>query len=428
MKLLYPGAVGPQVQLLQLALLRAGYPPGALDGVFGVKTLNALRRFQRSQGLTPDGVAGPATHSALRPWYTGYVRHTLRPGETFYRLALRYGSTVGAIELANPGLDPLDLRPGGVVTVPLSFTVVPLEIDWCSPLLAFCCEGLRARYPALRLSGIGAGVLGSPLWRLTLGEGEGRALVNACHHANEWITTPLLLAFAEELAQAMAWGERIGGVDARALMEGRTLAILPCVNPDGLDLVTGDLTGTAAYARAGAIAASYPEFPFPAGWKANIEGVDLNLQYPAGWEEARRIKFAQGFVSPAPRDYVGEAPLSAPESRAVYNFTRSFDPALTVSLHTQGEVIYWKYQDLEPPGAREIALRMARASGYAVEDVPYASGFAGYKDWFVLAYLRPGFTVELGRGENPLPISEAQSIYPDLRAMLLEALLAVEQG
>ena len=271
-------------------------------------------------------------------------------------------------------------------------------------------------------------MLGSPLWRLTLGEGEGRALVNACHHANEWITTPLLLAFAEELAQALAWGERIGGVDARALMEGRTLAILPCVNPDGMDLVTGDLTGTAAYARAGAIAASYPEFPFPAGWKANIEGVDLNLQYPAGWEEARRIKFAQGFVSPAPRDYVGEAPLSAPESRAVYNFTRSFDPALTVSLHTQGEVIYWKYQDLEPPGAREIALRMARASGYAVEDVPYASGFAGYKDWFVLAYLRPGFTVELGRGENPLPISEAQSIYPDLRAMLLEALLAVEQG
>ena len=428
MKLLYPGASGPQVQLLQLALLRAGYPPGPLDGVFGVKTLNALRRFQQSRDLTPDGVAGPATHAALRPWYTGYVRHTLRPGETFYRLALRYGSTVGAIELANPGLDPLDLRPGGVLTVPLSFAVVPLEIDWCSALLAFCCEGLRARYPALRLGGIGAGVLGSPLWRLTLGEGAGRALFNACHHANEWITTPLLLAFLEELAQARAWGERIGGVEARALLEGRTLSVLPCVDPDGMDLVTGDLSGSAACARAREIAASYPEFPFPAGWKANIEGVDLNLQYPAGWEEARRIKFAQGFVSPAPRDYVGEAPLRAPESRAVYSYTRSFDPALTVSLHTQGEVIYWKYQDLEPPGAREIARRMAMAGGYTVEDVPYASGYAGYKDWFVLAYLRPGFTLELGRGENPLPIAEAQRIYPDLRAMLLEALLAVEQG
>ena len=39
-------------------------------------------------------------------------------------------------------------------------------------------------------------------------------------------------------------------------------------------------------------------------------GVDLNLQFPAGWEQAKEIKFAQGFTSPAPRDYVGSRSFS----------------------------------------------------------------------------------------------------------------------
>ena len=46
-------------------------------------------------------------------------------------------------------------------------------------------------------------------------------------------------------------------------------------------------------------------FLFQVGWKANINGVDLNLQFPAGWENAKEIKYAQGFNRPTPRDFVG---------------------------------------------------------------------------------------------------------------------------
>ena len=61
---------------------------------------------------------------------------------------------------------------------------------------------------------------------------------------------------------------------------------------------------------------------FHSGWYIfNTTGVDLNLQFPANWEKAKQIKFAQGFNRPAPRDYVGTAPLVAPEALAVYNFT-----------------------------------------------------------------------------------------------------------
>ena len=171
------------------------------------------------------------------------------------------------------------------------------------------------------------------------------------------------------------------------------------------------------------LAAAYPRFAFPEGWKANLRGVDLNLQYPADWERAREIKFAQGVVSPAPADYVGPAPLTAPESRALYDATLRFSPALILAYHTQGEVIYWRYRDYEPAGSRQTAAFFSELSGYAAEETPYASGFAGYKDWFIQDFNRPGYTVEAGRGVNPLPLSEFEGIYRQNEGILTMGLL-----
>ncbi len=411
MKVLRYGSRGPQVQLLQLALRRAGYDPGDTDGIFGARTQRALLSFQSAHRLSADGVAGVRTHTALYPWYAGYAVHTLRRGDTFYKLASAYGSSVRAIETANPGIDPLALRIGSALIVPFSFPVVPTDIDYCSSLISFCCRGLAARYPFITLGEMGKSVMGRPLYTLTLGSGGNRVFYNASHHANEWITTPVLLRYCEELSHAFAFGEEIYGTPAAGLLSLSRLSIAPAVNPDGIDLVTGDLTSGVYYDRAAAIGADYPQIPFPSGWKANIIGTDLNLQYPAGWSQAQEIKFAQGYISPAPRDYVGTGPLSAAESRSVYDFTLSFSPALTLSYHTQGNTIYWKFLDYEPKNSREIAKLFARASGYAVEETPHASGFAGYKDWFIQNYNRPGYTIEAGLGSNPLPLSQFEQIY-----------------
>jgi len=121
------------------------------------------------------------------------------------------------------------------------------------------------------------------------------------------------------------------------LLEEFSLYLIPLVNPDGVDLVNGVLDSGRFYRQATRIARNFPNIPFPDGWKANIDGVDLNLQFPAGWEEAKKIKYAQGYNQPAPRDYVGMTPLSAPESSAMYQFTRSRDFALILAYHTQGE-------------------------------------------------------------------------------------------
>jgi g-D-glutamyl-meso-diaminopimelate peptidase len=215
------------------------------------------------------------------------------------------------------------------------------------------------------------------------------------------------------------------GVYPERLFSEYSLYLVPMVNPDGVDLVNGLLDTGRFYRQAARIAQAYPLISFPDGWKANIDGIDLNLQFPAGWEMAKEIKYEQGYTQPAPRDYVGMTPLSAPESIAMYEFTKSRSFALVLAYHTQGEVIYWRYLDYDPEGAHAIAKYFEEVSGYRVEETPSASGYAGYKDWFILAYDRPGYTIEAGKGKNPLPMQDFAKIYDANAGILLGGMTQV---
>lgn len=104
---------------------------------------------------------------------------------------------------------------------------------------------------------------------------------------------------------------------------------------------------------------------------------------------------------------------------AIYNFTIKHSFRLILAYHTQGEVIYWKYLDYNPHLSYSIAQQFSKSSGYAIENTPYTSGFAGYKDWFIQNFNRPGYTIEAGLGENPLPISDFSKIYQDNLGILV---------
>lgn len=385
MQHLYPGDRGAAVQYLQLALTRAGYLV-RIDGIYGSETCLALREFLKADA---DCVVNRETWRRLEPYLKGYT-----------------------------------VDEAGRKTT-LEFTLVPEAVDYTSWLNSSIIEGLKVRYPFLETGSIGRSVMGKPIPYIKIGNGKKQVFYNASFHANENITTPLLLKFAEEYAKAFAENRALYGISASDLFQKYQLFLVPMVNPDGVDLVNGALTGGMFYRKAGQIAEGYPQIPFPSGWKANIEGTDLNLQFPAGWENAKRIKYEQGYISPAPRDYVGSAPLSAPESAAVYQFTVEHDFSLILAYHTQGEVIYWKFLDYEPEGSRRIAEYFGEVSGYAVEETPAASGYAGYKDWFIQEYNRPGYTIEAGLGENPLPMSQFPQIYEDNKGILLGGMIQI---
>ena len=308
-------------------------------------------------------------------------------------------------------------------------SIVNTDVPMTWALANQAMDALQEAYPFLRSEILAETQFGRNIRTLVIGNGPRQVLFTAAHHANEWITATLLLKFAEDLARAIQTGSKIWGVPAKNIHDLVTVHLVPMVNPDGVDLVTGVIRpGTEAYELALALSRNYPAIPFPDGWKANLLGVDLNLQYPAGWLRAREIKFAQGYTLPGPRDFVGRAPLIQRESRALANYTQQIDPRLVLAFHTQGQVIYWQFEDYVVPGARELAEEFARVSGYRMEDTPYESAFAGYKDWFIKMFRRPGFTIEVGLGENPLPIQQFAEIYRENLGILVTAATGLPGG
>ena len=257
-QILKQGDRGALVSLLQLGLTRAGQTPGALDGIFGAQTAAAVRAFQAASALAPDGIVGARTHRALLPYYTGFVTRTIRAGDTFSALARQYGTSVDAIALANPYLAPERLPLGRALTIPLPFSVTPADIPYSSALIGYIVRGLAARYPMLAVGEFGRSVLGRPLWYLTLGSGPKLVFYTAAHHANEWITTPLLLTFCEQLCARLGDGGDLEGQNIRDLLSKVTLVLAPAVDPDGIDLVTGALDAETT-AAAKALAANYPD-------------------------------------------------------------------------------------------------------------------------------------------------------------------------
>ena len=423
MFLIKEGDGGSLVGMVQIALKRAGFNPYLIDSIFGGRTKTAVIEFQKSRGLSPDGIVGKNTFLALRPFLAGYTDYTVKNGDTLYSIANKLGSTVALIENANSNLSAYNLQVGRKILVPFNFSLVPTNIAYSSLLTELICEGLEVRYPFIKAEIIGRSVKNSPIVMLKIGNGKNKVFFNASHHANEWITTPMVLNFAEEYSKAITNAENIAGANAEIAFNNTTLYISPMVNPDGVDLVTGAIERDGEeYYDLLRLANNYPEIPFPSGWKANINGVDLNLNYPAMWERAREEKYALGFTKPGPLNFVGFAPLDQPESKAVYNISRNIMFDLTVSLHTQGEEIYWRFGEFQPKGGKEIGEKMAAVSGYTLTDPVEFQSYAGYKDWFIMTYLLPGYTVEAGRGVNPLPIEKFDEFYPPVRNILTVAI------
>lgn len=366
-----------------------------------------------NRGIDPSELA--IGQKILIPGFVA-VNYTIKSGDTLWQLAINYNLSLQALYLVNPSLDPRSLQVGQTVKVPLRITwrLVNGKQEYDYDTMMYDLRRLKRVYPFMRIPGIGSSVLGRQIPEAVIGDGRKKVHYNGSFHANEWITTSVIMTFLNDYLLSLTNQTPIRGLYMNNLYEQTQLSIVPMVNPDGVNLVLNGPPSREPW-RSRVIEINNGSTDF-SGWKANIRGVDLNNQYPAKWE----IEAARKPDQPAPRDYPGERPLTEPEAVAMAELTGDRDFWRVLAFHTQGEVIYWGFEDFEPPVAETIVSEFARVSGY--EPIQTVDSYAGYKDWFIQEWRRPGYTVELGEGVNPLPLSQFDEIYQESLGIFLAGL------
>ena len=268
-------------------------------------------------------------------------------------------------------------------------------------------------YGFLTRDTIGESRCARPIDMLCVGNRRKQVLFAGAFHGMEWITSLILLKFLDELCFSVMTGQAMCGVKMGVMLNQRGLAVIPCVNPDGVEI---QIHGAES-------AGNYAELVRNAGetskWQANAVGVDINHNFSAGWDKLKKLELENGINKPSPTRYGGEFPESEPETRSIASYCRSGNISHAVAFHSQGEEIYWNFGDYNDMEALKMARVMSYSSGYKIAEPEGLAGGGGFKDWFEEKFRQPAFTVEVGRGENPLPIEDFDGIYQKIREMLV---------
>jgi hypothetical protein len=291
-------------------------------------------------------------------------------------------------------------------------------------------QKLKAAYPGLvDTEVIGKSVEGRDILLIKLGKGDKKIVFAGAHHAREYISSTYLMETVDEYAKAYASGGKYGDFDIKALLDETTLYVVPMVNPDGVNLVQNGIESVKDPENVKSMRQLQDGF---SEWKANINGVDLNRQYPCHWDEK-----ASNTDVPSSEMYKGDAPATEPEVQAMMKLCGDNVFILAASFHTKGEVIYWADSGTEQeiPAAGNIEQTLADVTGYSLNPVsedPAVYG-AGFENWFRQEYERPAFCIELtpaGNGSAPHDDGEFTSLIWDKAKYLCAEMItqAVNQG
>lgn len=246
---------------------------------------------------------------------------------------------------------------------------------------------LKADFPNLSLFSIGKSYMGRELYAAKLGNGSYKVFFSAAYHGTEWLTAKVLFEFIKELCKNPN------------LVENTSVYAVFMVNPDGVDIASGGKN-----------------------WQANANGVDINHNFDALWALSKQCESKYSADKKGATRFGGDYPESEPETRAIANFTRQNSFDTVIALHSQGEVIYYDFCGIVPDGTARLLDRFEAVSRYK-RDIPDGiASYGGYKDWFIKKYKKPGFTIEIGLGENPLPLSDFDNVYKGVFPILREAL------
>ena len=294
------------------------------------------------------------------------------------------------------------------------------EVSYTYDILEKEIYQFKKEYPFLTIEEIGKSVEKRTLYLLKFGKGKRNIFICGGTHACEWITVPVLMKWVREICQIRVSKQSAYKKEVIKLFEKITIHMVPMVNPDGIELqIKGLQLNHKNYKDLLKWNNGNHDF---GKWKANIRGVDLNRNFNANWEMCKETEKGLEITEPWLDSYRGPYPESEPETIAMVNYTRQQCFDMVLSYHTQGRVIYWTYDDMYIQEAEEIGKRLAKASGYDLDIPDEHASYGGYKDWFIKVFKKPGYTIECGLGENPLPIDQFDKIYHENFKLLLAAI------
>ena len=295
-----------------------------------------------------------------------------------------------------------------------------MEITMDSATMLKIVHTLAERYPFMTVSTLGKSILGKEIPVMILGKGKKKALYVGTHHGMEWITANLLLRFVNEFCDFFQLGRTVYGRCLPDFWEHYAIHVVPMLNPDGVDYAIHGITPeNPLYNRVIGMNGGSADF---SRWQANARGVDLNHNYDAGFAKYKQLESQEKIPCGAPTRFSGHGPESEPEVRAICNYIRFHAPIKPIlTLHTQGEEIYWKSRGKSVPKTEASVRKLASLCGYTVSEADGLASYGGLTDWCIEKCNIPAVTLECGKGVNPLPVSSFFPIYARLREVLFVA-------
>lgn len=387
----------------------------AITAAGGTDTTHALVSSSGSSAGTPADSIGMTSFGPTVPGVTGSST-----GSSMNNLFGTGTTTSGSSNVLN-ALSTVPLPAGYYCSNVGTYTYQEMQVD---------LNSLKATYPKMQMDVLGNTIDGRQLYHVVVGNPSAphKILVHGGIHAREYISSQVVMREIVALLEMQQNNWLYHGQSVATLLQNTCIHFVPMVNPDGITLVQGGIDALNTQAAKTMVMSMAAQdqvtdlATYLRKWKNNINGVNLNRNFDAFWQEA-----TPKVDHPSNMFYKGTGPESEVESKALANLCRQLMPDYTISYHTQGRVIYWYFGETGNYKAKGqyLANVVHQNTGYTISDTWSQTDAAGFKDWAVQKLDIPSVTIELGRGTSPVDESQITQMWTENDGILPDLLVGI---
>lgn len=250
---------------------------------------------------------------------------------------------------------------------------------------------------------------GRNIWCLRIGNPSAgrKLLLDGGIHAREWLNSLMLMRKSEEILRQYP--------DYKNTMRNTCLYVVPMINPDG---VTISQSGFGSIRNKKLRKICKKTKKTARTWKGNARGVNLNFNFPGGWNTENKSKKPDGMT------YPGEKAASEKETKAMMKFVNNISGLReALNYHSTGSILYWNYNVEGTPALysrqKALAEKVNQFTGYRLMPKSISTDpNGGFGDWLIYNKKIPNVTVETGSVMCPLPHSQLGKITRENSSLL----------